>query len=226
LPLHIAYDGIAIPQQTDVLHAMGYYRFGPSFGTTSIVRTPSHEYAEIEWARVDIEKFAPPKRYARLLRKNRDYTLAGAPFAINDEVNDLFSAYLTYIDFEPADSVTDYLYGGPYRPLFHTTMLQLRDQQKLIANLYLDLGIDSISAILNFFHPAYAASSPGLFMYLSSIILAKQHGFRWFYPGYIAINYSKFDYKLEAGRDCTEVWEPDAQKWIPYEQSRHAASFR
>jgi len=38
----------------------------------------------------------------------------------------------------------------------------------------------------------------------------------YYYPGYIVMNFPKFDYKLEAGEGICEIYDTMKEKWAPY----------
>ena len=97
----------------------------------------------------------------------------------------------------------------------------MRDGERLIAIGYFDEGRESAAGILNFYHPDYRKYSPGLFLYLESIRYAAEGGKRFFYPGYIALDYTKFDYKLLPGPERVEIWDTDTACWLPYSGSFH-----
>jgi len=44
----------------------------------------------------------------------------------------------------------------------------------------------------------------------------RQTGIKWYYPGYFAPGYGKFDYKLTMDPNATEVFAPEKKDWIPY----------
>ena len=97
----------------------------------------------------------------------------------------------------------------------------MRDGDQLIAVGYFDEGRESAAGILNFYHPAYRKYSPGLFLYLEGVRYAAESGKRFFYPGYIALNYTKFDYKLLPGAERVEIWDTDTGSWRQYAGCTH-----
>ena len=52
---------------------------------------------------------------------------------------------------------------------------------------------------------------------LKSIDFMQQNGFEWYYPGYIIVNRPKFNYKLFLGRESAEYYDPETEKWNPYD---------
>jgi arginine-tRNA-protein transferase len=100
--------------------------------------------------------------------------------------------------------------------VFDSWMIEVRMGHKLIAVGVFDQGRNSIAGILNYYHPDFARLSPGKFLMLKKIEFAIQNGKEWYYPGYIAYDFPKFDYKVFAHRQSAEIFDPISKLWLPY----------
>ena len=90
------------------------------------------------------------------------------------------------------------------------------DGEQLVAASYFDLGENSIASILGIYHPNYAQYSLGYFTMLMEVAYGLEHGYRYFYPGYIVPGYSRFDYKLRVGP--MEYFDLQTESWLPFAQ--------
>jgi arginine-tRNA-protein transferase len=210
------------PAFLDGLLEMGWYRMSQHVFTTRFVHLSPTVSFEVLWARINLAKWHPTSRHLKLLNKAKKLQFVLKDAEINSEIESLFLDYKSEIDFNPSQSVRDFLQDGAEHNFFPTRMWQVYDQQKLIAASYFDEGKSSVAGIMSFFHPQYKKYSLGLLVYLQSVQWAAQNGKEFFYPGYIALHHTKFDYKLQAGESAIEIWEPQGMEWIDYALSTHA----
>src|SRR5204863_6789315 len=115
---------------------------------------------------------------------------------ITDELEELYTLYRTSADFDPPQSEEEYLFLAIDHNIYDSYLVEIRDNGKLIAAGIFDNGEKTIAGIMNFFHPAYKKYSLGKYLMLLKIDHAIEMGKLWYYPGYIARGYLKFDYKL------------------------------
>jgi arginine-tRNA-protein transferase len=156
------------------------------------------------------------RRQQRLLKRNEQFSITKKPFKLTDELEELFTLYKTGIDFEPALSVQHWLYGDQLHNVFSTELLEIRDNNKLIAAGITDSGHESIAGIMNFYHPEYKKYSPGKYLMLLKMQYAKAKNIKWYYPGYIVYNHPGFDYKLFVDKNAIEVFIPEMENWNLY----------
>ena len=137
---------------------------------------------------------------------------------MSSEIEELFTLYKTLIDFDAADTVAECLLGGAENNdnIYNTEMIEIRDGNKLIAVGFYDLGETSIAGILNFYHPQYRSNSLGKYLMLLKLDHAKKSGKKWYYTGYLAKGYPKFDYKLFPDIHATELFDRVGNRWIPF----------
>lgn len=210
------------PAFMDGLLELGWYRMSQSVFTTPYIYLSETEVYEALWARIVLSKWQPSGTHLQLQKRNARFTLRVSPFRLDDEIEYLYRLYRQSIDFEVSNNVKSYLLDQQSVNFFPTKTWTLYDGNELIGVSYFDEGVLSNAGILTFFHPNYRKYSPGLYLYLESVRLAKQQGKEYFYPGYIAMQNPKFDYKLKAGIDAIELWDIQQMHWYPYRKSRHA----
>jgi arginine-tRNA-protein transferase len=100
--------------------------------------------------------------------------------------------------------------------VFDTYVVEVRDENKLIAAGIFDNGSQSIAGIMNFYDPAYRKQSLGKFLMLMKINYARQQRKAYYYPGYLVNDYPKFDYKLFPCQSATEVFDANSGTWFPF----------
>lgn len=210
------------PEIMDSLLAQGYYRMRQTMFTTHFTLTDTDQLIQVLWARVNLESFEINHRHKALTRRCRRFSTALFDAAIDDEVESLYAAYRENVDFQAPNSVREFLMGSHSVNYFPSRMWQVRDADVLIAIGYFDEGVQSAAGILNFYDPNYRKFSLSKWLYFESVRYAAATGKSYFYPGYVALNFPKFDYKLEVGKERIEIWSADMLQWIPYELSEHA----
>jgi len=210
------------PSQLDFMLAQGFYRMRQTLFTTAITFIDEGTVIEVIWARVKLENYTPGKRHKELIRRNKRFTCTLMDAVVNSEIENLYAAYAQNMDFDAPETASAFLLGESNVNHFPARMWQVRDGAALIAVGYFDEGLTSAAGILNFYHPDYKKFSLGKWLYLESVRYAAETGKAFFYPGYIALNYPKFDYKLMAGKERTELWDIVNGEWYPYEGSIHA----
>ncbi len=210
------------PETMDTMLSFGYYRMQQSLFTLDYTFTDERQRVRVIWARVMLSAFQPNSRHLKLAKRCRRLSISLHPAVVTSEIESLYAAYRAAIDFDGNDSVTACLLGEAATDLFPGRMWQVRDKGRLVGVGYFDEGRESCAGILNFFHPDYAKYSLGLWMYFEGVRYAAETGKRFYYPGYIAMNFNKFDYKLLAGPERMELWDPSKGIWIPYASSIHA----
>lgn len=215
-----------LPQTMDSLLAQGWYRSGQSVFTTNwLILDDGLIVSRVLWARMDLRNWTPTRRHLRLLREHARFSITLSDAVITPEIEDLFAAYLEHTKLDSGPTVAAVLMGhyegeqyARFAGLnfFPTKMFSVRDGSTLIAVGYFDEGADTTAGILNFYHPDYSRCSLSILLYFEEIRYAAVAAKRWWYPGYIGIDYPKFDYKLLAGTERTEVLDVERGEWIPY----------
>ncbi len=209
------------PEVLDDFLSVGWYRIGQRLFAVDYIYLDEN-WIRVFWMRMVLNNFQFGKQQKEVIKKNSGFSLEIKPLKLGEEHENLYSLYRESINFEGAPSASDFLFNqsanqGLICEIFPSRMIEMRDGKKLIAIGVFDLGKKTISGILNYFDPAYKKYSPGKFMMLKKIELGIQLGCHYYYPGYVADGYSKFDYKFWPGKEYSELYNPVFETWIPFE---------
>ncbi len=203
-------------EELDVYLSKGWYRMGQLIFTTNSI-TANHIPYNVYWLRYNVSLYISCRKHDQIRFANRHFSVEIKPIQITDELENLFAAYKCVIDFEPAASVSHWLFDGGISTAFDTAIIEIRDNGILIAAGIFDQGKQSIAGILNFYHPEYKKYSLGKHLMLLKIDYCKARNIAWYYPGYIVYNYPKFDYKLFLGKQAAEFYVPVLNRWYHYD---------
>jgi arginine-tRNA-protein transferase len=213
-------DDILFPEhltgkQLDDYLGRGWFRMGQTIFTSDSVLLEGIIYP-VHWLRINLQKLKYGKSQRKLFVVNKNFSVQIKPLGISTELEDLFTLYRRSVDFNPPESVAEWLFLGIERNIYDSQIIEVRDDGKLIAAGIFDMGDKSIAGILNFYHPLYKKNSLGKYLMLLKINHAIKLGKTWYYPGYIASGYSKFNYKLFADKRATELYDKENEEWIPF----------
>lgn len=170
----------------------------------------------VHWLRLDLARVSYGKSQLRLLRLNDQFIITVKPFRLTDELENLYAWYLGSVNFDAPESVEACLLGGATNNVFDTQLVEVRDGKRLIAAGIFDNGLRSIAGIMNFYDPDYRKYSLGKYLMLQKMAHAQSQRKQFYYPGYIATNCSKFDYKLFVCEAATEVLDENRGNWLPF----------
>ncbi len=193
----------------------GYFRMRQEVFTCQFV--PSDDgYLSAFWLRIVLSAVQYGPKQNRLLRINDQFTARARPFSLTHELETLYTTYRASLDFETFVTVEDCLLGGAVRNRFDTQLIEVRDGERLIAVGIFDNGNNSIMGILNFYDPQYAKHSLGKYLMLLKIYYARKTGRAFYYPGYLVVGNTKFDYKLFPCKAATELYDDNTGQWLPF----------
>lgn len=213
------YPELMAGELLDRFLAAGWYRIGQSFITTDLI---SHGdlLVPVFWLRIDLARYRASRSARRILTRNAGFSVAVKPFAITTEIEQLYAVYRESVSHFLSPTAREYLLDAEDRNAFDTRLIEVRDRGRLIAAGYFDLGERCSTGILHLFDPAYERFSPGKLLYLEEIRYSLETGHHFYYPGYLSTEIDKFDYKLFADRDSTEVYLRPLRRWLPYNQTQ------
>lgn len=205
----------------DLLLHMGWYRMGQTMFTIHYIHL-ENRYIRVFWLRYKVSGFSFSKAAERIGRSLKDFDVSILPLALTQEHEELYAKYVESINFETSSSPFTILFDKPWHPewtypnVFDSYMIEVRDGKKLIACGVFDRGRQASAGILNFFDPEYKKFSPGKALMVAKLKKTAQWDMAYYYPGYIAARYSKFDYKLFLNPEMAEIYDPISQEWLPY----------
>lgn len=205
-------------KQLDAFLERGWYRMFQSLFTTHFI-TEHDRFYRVFWLRYNLYSVKFERKLQRLMQQNSNFTYVIKKAELTGELESLYAIYKTGINFDPAQSVQQWLFGDSKANVFDTYIVEVRDNGLLIAAGVFDKGEKSIAGIMNFYHPGYKKYSLGKYLMLLKMQYAIANGMQWYYPGYIIFGYSKFDYKLFADKDAAEIYIPELNSWLSYDPS-------
>ncbi|MFY8171825.1 MAG: hypothetical protein ACOVJ4_04195 [Sphingobacteriaceae bacterium] len=197
--------------------ALGYYRMRQNLFTTD-------EYFDIDklcmydtfWLRTKVKELAKPSTH-KIWKLNKSFEVEIGKARFNHELDSLYEEYRNHMKFDAHESIHHFLIGQEKHCDFNAGIIEIRHHNKLIAAGYFDLGAESITGNLNFYHPNYKKYSLGKFLMLLKINYAQEHNLTYYYTGYLAVANAKFDYKLFPDAAAVEVLiKQENNTWFPY----------
>jgi arginine-tRNA-protein transferase len=200
--------------------ALGWYRMGQIIFTTDYLYKED-QHLRVFWLRYRMDLFRFSNKQEKLLRLPEGFTVTNQPLRITEELEALYQLYRNQIDFEVSPTLRENLFSlcfisSEEAPAFDSWVIEIRDKGKLVAAGVYDMGEQTMMGIINFYDPAYKKYSLGKRLILIKLRESLQRKLAYYYPGYIVLNYPKFDYKLEAGPEICEIYHTTEDAWLPY----------
>lgn len=211
----IHYPNHLTGNQLDDYFANGWYRMQQMIFTTDVI-LKENRLLPVFWLRLNLAKYKPNKKHLQLLTTNKNYTVDFVDGNITEELEALYQLYKAAMDFELSETLQDSLLGETTNSIYDTRCITIRHEGKLIAAGFFDKGEKTMAGILNCYHPDYAKQQLGKYLVLLKIAYAQQQQLDYYYTGYLSTADPKFDYKLFAGKDATEVYNRNQQQWVPW----------
>lgn len=197
--------------------AEGYYRMLHTVFTTHYTQLDTAGPAlPVFWLRTQLANIRENKNALAIRKKCAGFTVSCSPAAITSETEALYSLYHSAVNFNTGSSCYVCMHDSSMPNPFDSRMIEIRDGATLIAVGYFDRGDNSITGILNFYHPGYKKYSLGKYLMLQKIDWAVANGITLYYTGYICIGNTKFDYKLYPDTSAIEVFLPVERIWLPF----------
>lgn len=194
----------------------GWYRMGAYIFTThSLCPNGGEECYPVFWLRYDTHKVHTGSTAKKIVKGCKGMAVRFRRFFMTDELSDLYKRYHAALDFRASDSLESVLYDVN-SVVYESWVVEVLDGNRLIAAGVFDRGQQTIAGIVNFYDPEYKRHSLGKLLVLLKLQFCRQQGIRWYYPGYYAIGYDKFDYKLFLDKNATEVYLPENDEWVAY----------
>jgi arginyl-tRNA--protein-N-Asp/Glu arginylyltransferase len=199
----------------DYYLGLGYYRMSQDLFTCRFLPVGPRIHT-VHWLRLVVPQVQYGSKPRRLLRQNAQFSVAVKPFRLTAEYEDLYARYHASIDFDASPSLEELLLAGATHSVFDTHIVEVRAGDQLIAGGIFDRGTSTIAGIVNFYDPNYRKHSLGKYLLLLKTEYARQEQLAYYYPGYLVHGYPKFDYKLFASPEATEVFDFQNSEWLPF----------
>lgn len=150
--------------------------------------------------RLDLSKFQARKSHRKIVRKVEErFTFTYGVATTSREKEILYARHKSRFKGFIHPTLNDYLNSGLQHNVFDTKEVCVYDGDRLIAVSFFDLGERSMASLLGLFDDTYHSYSLGIYTMLKEVDYGVKHGYRWYYPGYVLDEESKFDYKLRLG---------------------------
>lgn len=198
------------PEEMDRLWAEGWRHFGPLFYRYAQAQHGG-ALMDVRPLRIDLRAFRLSKSQRRTLAKNRDLVVRVQPTRLDDARRALFHKHKQRFTENIPDSLEDFLGAEPSLGPCANLEVSATLNGRLVAASYLDVGHRAVSSIYAFFDPDHHRRSLGLFTMLAEIEWALQRDCRYYYPGYVYLQPSHYDYKKQFhGLESYDwrVWQP------------------
>lgn len=200
-------------QELDRYLERGWFRRGPAIFTTHFVQL-NNQMLSIVWLRVKLLEYEPDRVHKRLFKENARFTTKIGPASITEEKEALYARYKVTRPFVPIETLSLLMFGkDKIESVYNTYEVSIRDNDKLIACCYFDLGEKSVQAVVLFFDPDYKNFSLGKYLIYNKIQYCKDNGYQYFYPGYYIPNNTPFQYKIDIGRQALQYFELNTGTW-------------
>ena len=163
--------------------------------------------------RVDVENFKFSKSWRRLANKYAGLSADQCEPIATQEQFILFETYQKKRHFDGDMASMDFF---DYRSMIEetpveTSVVEFRDDGKLVSALLMDILDDGLSAVYSYFHTDDIYNGLGNFMVLWTIKKAQEIGLPYVYLGYLIKDCRKMSYKERYGplEGCFDgVWTP------------------
>lgn len=147
--------------------------------------------------RVLAEQFKPSRSQKRILKANKNLSIHFEPARPSHEDYELYEHYVTERhrdgDMYPPsyDQYADFLFSDWCK----SAQIRVKDGERTIAIMCLDLLDDGLSAVYSFFDTDQRYKSLGVFLILKTIALARKLNLPYAYLGYYIQDCHKMSYK-------------------------------
>ncbi|MFM9904562.1 MAG: GNAT family N-acetyltransferase [Pyrinomonadaceae bacterium] len=182
------------PVQYDRLLADAWRHFGTHFFRYSLGVYDS-EIRRVIPLRIRLDDLTLSKSQHRIIRRNADLETAINPICITPETHDLFERHKRRFKSGVPDSIYDFVARDAARSPTDLFEVTVRDNGRLAAASFFDIGETSVSSIYGLFDPDERSRSLGIFTMLKEIEFARSSGREFYYHGYAYEGESYYDYK-------------------------------
>lgn len=205
-------------EMLDAFLRIGWFRMRNEMFTTDSIMIDQGEM-DVYWMRMNLARFDFSTKQLKIMNRIESvYSVQVAETArINEEAEEVFLKYKASKAFDIANSAFDTLYGrASSSNVFDSRMITVKDGGKLIAFGVFDEGLHSAAGIMNIYDPAYEKLSLGKFLVLKKIEYCITKHKKYFYPGYVTMVESRFNYKLDICPVASEIWDTANTQWVPW----------
>jgi leucyl-tRNA---protein transferase len=190
----------------------GWFRMGQSIFVTHFLNFKQQFYSAV-WLRLRLMECTNDRAEQKLNRLNSKFTVEFRKAFIDQEKENLFTRYRQSVSFEPSTSLQALLFGRVTYNIYDTLEVTVKENGRLIACGFFDLGKKSVAGISSFYDPEYKKFSLGKFLIYQKVRYSRNAGYEYFYPGYFVPDYTPFDYKLTIHPASQEFFNLGSSRW-------------
>lgn len=186
----------------------GWRPVGQQLYTCDFIRTEWDELFGCVQIRLPLQGFKFKRKQRRLLRQNGECfeVKIGPAQTVSREMREVNRKY---IQANPDRSRPDLEFHVGYYPekrFIDTRQIEVFHDGNLVAFSYFDVGEKCLYSKAGIYDPAYKSYSLGIYTMLLEVEWAIANDFHYYHPGYVAVDFPVFDYKLRLGameyRNC------------------------
>lgn len=185
------------PSVLDVLLADGWRHFGTHFFRYNFGMY-ENEIRRVLPLRIRVNDLKLSKSQRRVLTRNADLDTEICPVDIASEIHALFDRHKSRFKSGIPYSIYDFISRDTETPTQCRAVI-VRDNDRLVAASFFDIGGESISSIYAIFEPEMSSRGLGIFTMLKEIEFARERGKSLYYHGYAYEGESFYDYKKRFG---------------------------
>ena len=187
------------PDQLDYFLEHGWFRASQIMQRSEIISMDG-QLSTIFNIRYPLDGFRFSKSFRKIKRRgDKDYRLVQGPYQPSPEKEELYQKFKNRFKGYIHPTLNSFLKGPmPLNP-FETSMIEVYDDQKLIAFSLFDIGKQSMAGLLAVYDFNYTEASLGHYTMIKEVELGQFLGLNFYYPGYILDLERSFDYKLRLG---------------------------
>ena len=213
----IHYPDELFPEELDDYLANAWFRMGQTIFTCRLIFFDDRLYTTV-WLRLCLSGFTFGKSQRKLMRKNRAaFEIVVRKALFDKEKEELYKKHSKRFSGHVSKTLRGSLFGERRKDIYDTYEIAVYEGERLVACSFFDRGEKSLASIMGMFDPEYHKYSLGYYTMLEEMAYGMEHGYEWYYPGYVIPGYKKFDYKLRIG--STEFY--DAERgwgWLPIDK--------
>ncbi|MFN8282531.1 MAG: hypothetical protein U0U67_04915 [Chitinophagales bacterium] len=218
LPLEYHFPNKEVePENLDKFLADGYFRTGNYLLRTRVLYYEKDILNTLH-IRIDLANHRVPKRLQKKInRNNLIFTHTIQPFKITEEKERLYQLHRKRFSGNNSPTLSAFMYDNYNKEIFNTFEINIYHEQNLIGYCIFDVGNNSMASILGIYHPDFSKYSIGIYSMVLELEYAKTYGLKYYYPGYVAYEPSKFNYKLKIS-ETVEFYDWFTKKWISFDR--------
>lgn len=205
------------PEELDAYLSKGWRPAGQGIYTAEFLRADNEQIYGCIQLRLLLTGFTFKKRHRKLMSRNgKRFRITFEPAVAPDlELEELNQRYLALHPEKTRDTLDHHVIGEHSIKTLDTHIIRVYDGDKLVAFSYFDLGRETAYTKAGIYDPEYASYSLGIYTMLLEINWLRDHGVKYYHPGYVSPRFPVFNYKMQFGD--MEFFQLSTVSWLPYD---------